>query len=451
MHSFDLLKMAVSSLIRRKTRTLLTILGVIIGTASIVVMLSLGIAMDESFKEQIASMGDLTIIEIYNYGGGMVMVGPGGGSQQQSPKLDDAAVAKLKKIPNVKGVMPIKRAYMKFGAGRYVGHVPIIGIDPSNMEAFDFKVGKGRLLASNDKDVIVYGKNVHYNFYNPKLRNNYYGGMSDQPIVDLMTSKMVMTSDMNYGETRIDVDNQPDKPKPKVYDIKAIGELEESFSEKDYNIYMNITALEKILEEDRRNNRENTRNSSRTSDKYESISVKVFDFTQVEEVQAKIKEMGFQTYSLTEILNSMREQSKIIQGVLGGIGAISLLVAAIGITNTMIMSIYERTREIGVMKVIGADLDDIKKMFLIEAGMIGFWGGALGIAFSYGLSYLLNTIGGSLMGGGMGMGGSKLSVIPVELALIGLAFATLIGLISGYSPARRAMNISALDAIRNDK
>ena len=444
--------MAVSSLIRRKTRTLLTILGVIIGTASIVVMLSLGIAMDESFKEQIASMGDLTIIEIYNYGGGMA-IGPGGSQQQmQSPKLDDASVAKLKKIPNVKGVMPIKRAYMKFGAGRYVGHVPIIGIDPTNMEAFDFKVSKGRLLASNDKDVIVYGKNVHYNFYNPKLRNNYYGGMSDQPIVDLMTSKMVMTSDMNYGETRIDVDNQPDKPKPKVYDIKAIGELEESFSEKDYNIYMNITALEKIIEEDRRNNRENVRNSSRNSDKYESISVKVFDFTQVEEVQAKIKEMGFQTYSLTEILNSMREQSKIIQGVLGGIGAISLLVAAIGITNTMIMSIYERTREIGVMKVIGADLDDIKKMFLIEAGMIGFWGGALGIAFSYGLSYLLNTIGGSLMGGGMGMGGaSKLSVIPVELALIGLAFATLIGLISGYSPARRAMNISALDAIRNDK
>jgi len=446
MRSLDLLKMAIGNLIRRTTRTFLTVLGVIIGTASIVIMLSLGIAMDEGFKEQISYMGDLTIIDIYNYGGYMEP----GMQQDKSPKLDDAAVATLKRIPNVKGVMPIKNAYMKMGAGRYIAHVSIIGIDPTNMEAFDFKAEEGRLLTNTDKEVMVVGKNVAYNFYNPRVRNYYYGGMGDKPPVDLMTSKLVMTSDMNYGEPRANVDDNTNGNPPKLYDVKVVGMLAESNSEKDYNVYMNIEALEKILEEERRNQRQGDyRPMPQNENKYERISVKVEDFTLVEGVQEKIKELGFQSHSLTDILKSMKETSRMMQAILGGIGGVSLFVAAIGITNTMVMSIYERTREIGVMKVIGADLDDIKKMFLIEAGMIGFFGGLLGVGFSYGVSELLNKIGSGYLGGYGGTTG--LSVIPIELSLVAIVFATFIGLLAGYSPARRAMNISALDAIRTDK
>ena len=98
----------------------------------------------------------------------------------------------------------------------------------------------------------------------------------------------------------------------------------------------------------------------------------------------------------------------------------------------------------------GADLDDIKKMFLIEAGMIGFWGGALGIACSYSISYVLNNANIEFLGYS-NSGTAGMSVIPFELSIAGIVFATLIGLLSGYSPARRAMNISALDAIRTEK
>lgn len=144
-----------------------------------------------------------------------------------------------------------------------------------------------------------------------------------------------------------------------------------------------------------------------------------------------------------------------IQAVLGGIGAISLLVAALGITNTMIMSIYERTREIGVMKVLGCLLTDIRQLFLWEAGIIGFTGGITGLLLSIGASLLLNRFGGSLggfLGGGSGPDGQPLpiSVIPLWLSCSSVGFATLVGLVSGFAPANRAMKLSALEAIRSE-
>jgi ABC-type antimicrobial peptide transport system permease subunit len=146
----------------------------------------------------------------------------------------------------------------------------------------------------------------------------------------------------------------------------------------------------------------------------------------------------------------MKQTARSIQLALGGIGAISLLVAAIGITNTMVMSIYERTKEIGIMKVIGASINDIKRLFLFESAMIGLLGGILGIGVSYLLSFLINKFGGNF-GNFMGTGmNSKISIIPIWLVFASLAFSALIGVISGYYPARRAMNISAIDAIRTE-
>jgi ABC-type antimicrobial peptide transport system permease subunit len=149
------------------------------------------------------------------------------------------------------------------------------------------------------------------------------------------------------------------------------------------------------------------------------------------------------------------QQMQTIQMILGGLGAISLLVAALGITNTMIMSIYERTREIGIMKVLGCHVPNIRTMFLMEAGAIGFLGGVIGIAISYSISFLINMAAasqgkGEHAGGGLFASGSAISVIPFWLALGALAFATLVGLVSGLNPSNRAVKISALTAIKQD-
>ena len=173
----------------------------------------------------------------------------------------------------------------------------------------------------------------------------------------------------------------------------------------------------------------------------------------MENVQAltqMLKDEGYNAYSDAEWIQSETEQMNTIQLVLGAIGAVSLLVAAIGITNTMMMSIYERTKEIGVMKVLGCDIRNIQSLFLMEAGFIGFIGGLIGLAFSYGIGAIINhLLAASDMGAQMGMSGG-ICRIPPWLSPLAVIFAILIGMIAGFLPSLRAMRLSPLAAIRNE-
>ena len=180
--------------------------------------------------------------------------------------------------------------------------------------------------------------------------------------------------------------------------------------------------------------------------------VKVEKLEDVERVQQTIKEMGFGASSLTDILRQMMDQTKTIRTILSAIGGVALFIAAIGITNTMIMSIYERTREIGIMKVLGCILRDIRKLFLLESALIGFIGGLIGIGFSYATSILMNKAGISFLNIGWysSSGPSKISIIPIWLALAAIIFASFVGIVSGFYPAVRAMRLSPLEAIRNE-
>ncbi|SHI59201.1 ABC transporter permease [Lutispora thermophila] len=443
MNSIDVISMGLRNMWRRKTRTILTVLGVIIGTSSIVIMLSLGIAMNENFKKEVESMGSLNIIEVSrNYG-----MREGGSTKEV--KLDDKAIAKIGAIEGVEAVTPLEFTYWKFGAGKYVGHVSVIGIDTKVMDKFNFEIEEGRLLDESDTNAVVFGSYIPEMFYNPK--SSYYYDSSSS--VKLISDKLIMTMNMDYGERRSRQSSSNTEKLPE-YKVKGVGILKQSAGETDYNAYMNIKYLKKIQEESNRARSRNSRGwdyGESSSDSYNNAMVKVKDINNVKEVQEKIKDMGFNAFSLTDILESMQKTSASIQAILGGIGAVSLLVAALGITNTMIMSIYERTREIGVMKVLGAELGSIRRLFLFEAGLIGFMGGILGIGFSLAVSLILNKAGLSLGNffGYMGEG-SKVSVIPLWLMLASVAFATLIGLVSGYYPARRAMKLSALEAIKTE-
>jgi len=455
MNSLDLISMSFRNLMRRKTRAILTVLGVVIGTASIVVMLSLGLAMEKTMKEQLSSMGSLNVIQVYtSYGYGEPQQ-----QQAQPAQLDEDAVAAFKSIPGVQAVMAEKHSYMKVVSGRMVGGVSIVGIDPEVMEDFDFKAETGRLLLSSDKNAIVFGKMVAFNFYNPRSRGNQemMGGMyfrsgpgepEPEPPVDLMSGKLMISTDHNYGEPRRSGPD-PDYKAPEPHEAKAVGILEQSNNEKDYNAYMNLKVLEEIIEEDQRSTGQRPSRNGQ-EDQYTSIRVKAQDINQVEAIQRQIQDMGYQASSLSDILKSMQKQSRTMMAILGAIGAVSLLVAAIGIANTMMMSIYERTKEIGIIKVLGANISDIRKLFLLEAAMIGFGGGIIGLTLSYLISFGLNKGFAHFAGRFSPDGVGEMSVILPQLAIMAVVFATLIGLISGYLPARRAMNLSALEAIRNE-
>ena len=214
--------------------------------------------------------------------------------------------------------------------------------------------------------------------------------------------------------------------------------------------------------------------------------VKAADLKSVPEVESQIKALGYETSSYEDMRKSLEEQSRAIQLILGGIGAVSLLVAAIGIANTMVMSVTERTREIGIMKALGCYVRDIRVMFLAEAGAIGFFGGSIGCVLSGLISLGINVVGalyaggmsGGMSGGmvsgagggsGDGTGGgtsiwtilwqaivggenvTRYSVIPWWLFLFVVLFSTLIGLLFGFGPANKAVKIPALDAIKNNE
>ena len=431
MKKIDFVKMGFRNLWRRKLRTILTITGVVIGTFSIVIMVSLGVGMTEGYKEQLAQWGSLTKITIdrYNY----VWDEDTGVGSSNEKKLDEALVNKLKTFDHVRGVTPIMQVDATLKSGKYQAYASITGIDPAMLEYFDFpKVQSGDYISSSNPEAVLFGSSSVY-FYNPKGN----GGRRDTPNIDLMNDKIKITFDNTWESDKV----------PKYEKLKVAGVLAESQDETSYSIY---APFEQVREWYIKKQKSNGKKVSAKDISYSSIWVSVDDVDNVAEIQQKIKDMGYGSYSMADSLDNVKQTSNMLQLILGGIGAVSLLVSAIGIANTMVMSIYERTKEIGVMKVLGCLVTDIRKIFLFEAMIIGFCGGVAGIGLSYLVSHILNKYApqlGSILGFDSA---STISVIPVWLAVAAVGFAMIIGVVSGLYPAIRATKIKALDAIRNE-
>lgn len=446
----DLITMCVQNLLRRKVRTLLTVVGVVVGTCAIVVMISIGVGMQASTDAMLASMGDLTLIEIYNYGSG-------GGSNTQA-KLDDETLKQISQMDGVVVVTPFYQAYdinasIFAGKGdRYEMSLSnVVGIYPEALSSLGIELVDGNGFPTENLKPygIVFGEKAAYAFRDNKKKPGYNyvdswpdaNGNVKDPFVDLKKDKLRIQTGSN---------DEDKETKVYTYDLTYYGRMKEDYNkgyETSQGAYMDIDDLKQI-----RNDYYKANNMKLPEDTgYQNAKVKVTDISKVSEVQKAIEDMGFSTWSLDSIREPMEEQAKQQLLILGGLGAISLFVAALGIANTMIMSIYERTREIGVMKVLGCFVGNIRTIFLMEAGAIGFMGGVIGIILSYMISFAMNTFGFSMSGSDMSSYyGTDVSIIPPWLVALGLIFATCIGLISGFYPANRAVKISALEAIKTD-
>lgn len=437
MNKRDMIDMALRNLWKRRLRTALTVLGVVIGTASIVVMVSIGIGMNKGFASQLENWGSLQVIDVYPSGG--MEYDKETDSMKQTKKQDELnakAVENFRQMEHVQAVSPVLEDYLYLTAGKYMADASFIGIEPGAMTALGYQVAEGRALTEEDSKAIVVGGSVE--FYNPKLSWEMRYS-SEPPKVDVLNEKLSLTWDWNYGTRNADKSIKPIK-------VDAVGTLPAD-GNNSWSIIMPIKELENLQKEKKKweesQSEGNTSSNSRKSKEYERVMVKVDEIDNVQKVQQQIKDMGFRASSLTDQLEAMKETTRMLRLVLGAIGAISMVVAAISITNTMVMAIYERTKEIGIMKVIGASLKDIKGLFLTEAAFIGFSGGIIGIIVSYGASFLVNFVA-------QRQGSTMQSAIPIWLALGGVAFSTAVGVIAGYLPAKRAMKLSALMAIKTE-
>ncbi|MGL4344411.1 MAG: ABC transporter permease [Cellulosilyticaceae bacterium] len=449
MKTSDLIMMSIRSLWRRKLRTCLTILGVVIGASSIILMLSLGIAMDANFREQMSQMSSLTLIDVYSNSYG----------DPNAPKLDDKAIETLSKIPNVEMVIPNLRTnvYLEFGKYRTSWQVEVRGMSVEEMAIMGYKVDEGREMAQGDLKVIFVGEEIRRQFTKQGKEIDWRNPPEPLALEVGKDKLKVNVAELDYrtGKPIQSQDGKSVKP-PKPWQVTVEGLFGPENYETMYTAIVPKALYEEIVDAQDKYRKQlygkDYNKEQEKYDKYRDLKVKVASEKEVQTVQQAIRDAGFEAYSPMEYIEEMKKVSNSIQIILGGIGAISLFVAAIGITNTMMMSIYERTREIGIMKVIGARITDIKKMFLVEALMIGAIGGLIGVIFSYLISFLINKFGPQIAGelASMMGGGSYISLIPLWLSAAALVFSTCIGLVSGYFPARRAMKLSALSAIKTE-
>lgn len=439
--------MSAGSLWKRKVRTVLTVLGVVIGTASIVVMVSLGLGLNRAAMQDIEKNGGLTSISVsesFDYGAA---------SDQDEKRLDDELVETIRSNPHVEIVSPVLSVYVQVKCGVYENYLEIRGMTTEALQNMDFQLASGELPLSEDQLAFLYGNQVIAGFQNPRTGAGYW---MDGTLPDIDLEKdavfIIYDTDGGYGIGGTDAGREQSRKPPKKYLAQCAGILAgglDTYNSYSWSVYCNIRPLEAQLKQIFRNQVIPGQPSTASGKPfrqiyYNEIYVKVDDMESVEGVQKWITDMGYQTYSNSEWVESMKKQYGYIQAVLGGIGAVSLIVAAIGITNTMMMSIYERTKEIGVMKVIGCDMRDIRTLFLTEAGFIGLLGGTLGILFSFLVSFIINRVVLSI-----GME-AKISYIPFWLAASSVVFAILIGMFAGFFPAQRAMRLSPLAAIRNE-
>lgn len=445
MRISDLIKMGLRNLSRRKARTALTIIGMVIGTISIVVMISIGIGMNQTFQSRVMELGSLTTITVNRYAS--ITDEDGNWIDSREQKMDDNLVKMISEIEHVRAVSPVIYKNMQMYSGKYQGYLQIYAMDCSTWEEFDFpKLSSGSYPTSENNRVIVFGEYAFDNFYNTTGRN--YESKTLDPLTDKIT--------MGFNRWDYQVSERKKEYRLKL-DATNVARFEYTENyEYDYYAYMDLDYFKEVFSQYcdtlKPEDRKKAINSLKT---YEQIKINVDNIKNVSEVQDQIKALGYQTSSLMMYMEPMQETANMLQIVLGAIGGIAMIVSAINIANTMIMSIYERTKEIGIMKVLGCLVKDIKKLFLFEAGMIGLMGGIIGIVLSYIASWAINKFGQplfeSLMSGIMSGGGeAKFSQIPLWLPLLAAGFSILVGVISGYLPAKRATKISAIEAMKTE-
>lgn len=454
MRLYDLFKLALSNLTRRKTRTFLTILGVVIGTASIVVMVSLGLGMSQMMLKSYQDEGSLTMIRVYE----SYERSDSNDKNKSQTELTDENMERFKTLDHVVEVSPALDVSVTAKAKGGEGDFTIRGVSQYYLSQLSLRDG-GEIPKKDQNELsLIYGNQLLYNsFYKPKS----YENIEIDPLKDTVFLTFP-TSSYSDKKSTVDTDDQTAK-RQKKYIIPVSGILKggrDDWTQNSYNAFADIDTLKRFLRKIYKkalvpNPRTTKSGKAYSYYVYDTIYVFVDDMNNVKDVQKELSDMGFSVNSNMEWLESAQEQLGMVQMVLGGIGGVSLLVAAIGIMNTMMMSIYERTKEIGVMKVLGCDMSDIRNMFLFESGIIGLMGGIAGLLVSYLISFIINFFTSESGGESVSMfigytEGGSLSYIPLWLAAFAIIFAIAVGSIAGYVPAVRAMKLSPLAAIRNE-
>lgn len=454
----DRLEMALRNLVRRKSRTILTILSVVIGASSIILMIAFALGINQQQKDMIDSFGGLSSIQILTEGNG------------GTAKIDQANITKLKNIEGVKAVVPSKSFFSEILVKgdediKISGEIQVVPDDVIENLSKDMMEWGDRISKADD-DKIILGSQLSAG----KMVKESYG-FSQEPIEDFDFKTHEYILRLGYKEmdddgvnfTNENEENGEEKKADYIdIPVQVTGKMNSKAFINPWASVINESFYKKLKKEDKKlNNSQLNQNfdpdgkpieeKSNGEIGYDNLKVVVEDVENLPQVEESIRKAGFDTQSEAGSAEEIKKSNMVVTMILGGIGSVAFIVSAIGIINTMLMSIYERQKEIGVMKVIGASVDDVRSMFLIESGFIGFFGGIVGLIISLIVGLAINSLAAnSGFFGSMNGEASKIIIIPIWLSLVGVGFSSMVGVLAGYIPARRATRLSAIEALRSN-
>jgi putative ABC transport system permease protein len=412
MKTFDIFRLSLSHVKKSKLRSWLTIIGIIIGVAAVVAIISIGQGLQASVQARLGSLGAdlITVTPGFSRAGGFEGGRAGGGA---TINLTDRDLNAIKQVPGVLYVNGMVSGSSDIILGTEKTSVSVSGVDTTVWRSMvTTQLEAGRYLQPGDSNAVVIGNSLaHTTFLQPITLNRpiTIGGRSFKVV------GIFVLSGGGFGGGG------------------------------DNAVYMPADYAREVI----------TTNVSRNQ--FTSIMVKVADPALANTIAAAITQKLLperhvnprtQDFTVTAFASIQQQVTSVVQSIslfLAAIAAVSLLVGAVGIANTMFMSVMERTRQIGLLKALGATDNEVMELFLIESGLFGFVGGVIGIIFGVLVSVIISEVGLRVIGS---PGGAAPPVVTPELLIFALAFSVFVGVISGVMPARTAAKMNPVDALR---
>ena len=495
MSFFDLLQLAFRNLRQAKLRVLLTTMGVIVGVAVIVTMVSFGLGLQQNM---LARFGALDLFnEITVFGRSLTNLATAGfnrgqgrndeSGERRGPRfkpdknptriLDDAAITEIGKIQGVAYVQPTISLYVYTRANGHVRFEPASGASVPNGSSRFKTFLAGGMISSPDADEAVVTDTFTEDFgfekpadavgqtieflapstnANGKSKNetsppeeapaNFFGiPLDEQDSSDTSQTDLVARKFRIVGVLDLHLKEGPGQggmvgllPGAAIYvPVRAARQWS-----LEHRGPMSQVALALARRSGSLNETE--------AEGYDAAVIRVNDPVALTDVRKRLTDLGFGSFSIVDQIEQIKTVFLIIDSALGLLGGISLLVASFGIANTMIMSILERTREIGIMKAIGAEDREIKLIFFFEAAVIGALGGVIGVLAGWGMDGLANRLAYRFILKPQGASYIDFFSLPPWLSVSAIAFALVVSILAALYPAARAARIDPVRALRHD-